>query len=411
MTARVPDPAWLTRRSFVGALAAGPVLWATALRDGRMQRAVVVDRLGPPDASGMRLPPGFTSRVLARSGQAVGRRAWRGTWLPTALRYFRDHRRRAGGPMCRTPKSTEPVAACRRWTSIAAASSSAYDSILTGTNRNCAGGPTPWGTWLSCEEVPLGRVFECDPVSGGAIARPNLGRFRHEAAVVDPLTGHVYLTEDLPDGRLYRFVPTRRGQVASGTLFAASVAMTPAEMTTDTVAAVTWRPTSVRGPDRAVTTSSFDGGEGAWVDGRRLLFTTKGDARVWELDLDAQQLTVLHDCVASPDTPLDAVDNIVVHPTTGDVYVAEDAGNMQLCVLREDADGSVSVDVALQIEGQDGSEITGPAFSPGGSRLYVSSQRGTDGRGITYEISGPFARNRWRSAVSTCGLETARRLR
>jgi secreted PhoX family phosphatase len=78
------------------------------------------------------------------------------------------------------------------------------------------------------------------------------------------------------------------------------------------------------------------------------------------------------------------VDNVVV-ARSGDVYVAEDGGNMQLVILGPDE----SVSPFLEVTGQSGSEITGPAFSPDGSRLYFSSQRGGSG-GITYEVRGPF---------------------
>ncbi|MGK5697469.1 alkaline phosphatase PhoX [Streptomyces sp. URMC 128] len=341
--------------------------------------------LGSPDANGIRLPSGFTSRVIARSGQRVGTTSY--TWhnAPDGGACYADGTgwihvsnseiNPGGGASAVTFSSTGTITGAYR--------------ILSGTRQNCAGGKTPWNTWLSCEEVDRGYVFETDPWGAKAsVRRDAMGRFKHEAAAADPVRQVVYMTEDVTDGCFYRFRPTTWGDLSSGTLEV---------MVADsgTSGPVTW----ARVPDPSGATATrgqvsgakrFNGGEGCYYANDTCWFTTKGDNRVWQYDAAAQTIELAYDdsLVTGGTAPLTGVDN-VTGTTSGDLFVAEDGGNMEICVI-------TPTDVVapfLRIDGQSGSEITGPAFSPDGTRLYFSSQRGTSGSssgGITYEVKGPF---------------------
>lgn len=378
----------MDRRTFLvssgaaaGAGLLAPEFWRTAFVSAATPGRGPYGALGPVDANGLRLPAGFRSRIIAVTGREVGTTGY--TWhaLPDGGQCY-PH---ADGGWIYV--SNSEVGGRRGGTSAVrfapnGAIRAAY-SILSGTSRNCSGGMTPWRTYLSCEETssPPGQVYECNPYAPGqGVVRPALGSFNHEAAVVDPATGYVYLTEDEPDGRLYRFVPTRRNDLSRGSLFAAS-------LTGDTV---TWVPTSSSAPDRQATTTPFNGGEGMYVGDGAVYFTTKGDKKVWELTPRTGRLVVLHDASGNAPDNLNAVDAIVVHHRSGDLFVAEDGGNMEVGVIGL-VDGQRQVASFLRVEGHRGSEVTGLAFSPDGRRLYLSSQRGSDGvTGVTWEVTGPF---------------------
>src|SRR5690606_22796769 len=387
----MPDP--VRRRllrygvASLGAIAAGKLL--VSCRGGGLP--VLPPTLVESAVPGLFVPEGFSARIIARSSHPVvsGRGflwhaapdggacfpAGDGGWIYVSNSEIKDG---AGGASAvRFDARGEIV--------------DAY-GILQGTSRNCAGGPTPWNTWLSCEEVANGRVWECDPF-GQFPARelPALGSFMHEAAAVDPASFQVYLTEDLPDGRFYRFTPAA---IVDGGPDLAEGTLEVAETEHADRGQVTWH--RVDDPDGASMPTRhqvpqgtpFNGGEGAWHADGVIYFTTKGNGRVWAYDIARAMLRVIYDDDGRAEPALTGVDNVTV-AQDGTVYVAEDGGNMQIVAISPAQDATPVV----QLVGHRESEVTGPAFDPSGTRLYFRSQRGGSGLsfdGVTDEVTGPF---------------------
>lgn len=373
---------WSRRSLLVGSAAAAIVGAGRGTLRQLAEAAWPTERygaLGPPNNLGVRVPAGFEVSLVGRSGQLVPGTSYRWHAAPDGGGCLP-----AGGDGHVYVSNSEVADGAGGVGAVwfdGAGNVLDAGSLLTGTTRNCAGGTTPWGTWLSCEESgPHGQVWECDPRTRSAEVRTAMGAFNHEAVALDARRQCCYLTEDEPDGRLYRFLPDRWPRLDSGRLQAARVVD----------AVVTWIDVAQDRPDRSPLTTPFDGGEGIVVDDRSLLFATKGDRRVWELDLTTQRISVFFDAVRRPDVALTHVDNLVLHPWNGHLFVAEDGGDMELCMLTRSG-GSPDGAAVVRFEGHDGSEVTGPAFSPDGRHLYVSSQRGSDGRGITIRVTGPWA--------------------
>jgi uncharacterized protein len=390
---RASDP---SRRSFLARVAAlGAIGIAGPLGSRASAAPGCLDGVGSlqtADANGLMLPADFTSRVVARTGQTVGATSHVWHAAPDGGATF-EHP--SGGWVYVSNSEVDGggggVGAIR----FAAGGSitSAY-SICSGTSRNCAGGATPWNTWLTCEEVPAGRVLECDPFTPGsaAVVRPALGTFNHEAAAVAHDAQCVFLTEDRSDGLLYRFTPTSYPSLAAGTLEAAQIldpnaqgAIQPGE-----VRPLTWH--AVPNPNpvgsqihtryQVPSATAFNGGEGCWYRGAYVTFATKGDNRVWQLDPVANTIRILYDFATSGTPALSGVDNVYTTPC-GDVLVAEDPGNAEIVALTP---GGLVLPV-VRLTGVPDTEMTGPALSPDGRRLYFSSQWNP---GVTFEVSGPF---------------------
>jgi uncharacterized protein len=318
---------------------------------------------------------------------------------------------------------------------------------IAGTSQNCSGGRTPWRTWLTCEEIAdragengmtkdHGYVFEVDPYDRGANRDPRpikaLGRFEHEAVVVDSKRGHLYLTEDAagPNGLFYRWTPPQgfrhgRGQLRkiaadAGTLQAFRCFDSGGRFVDDlsratrtgTVYGVDW----VDVPDRdAVSVSvrqQFGDGqvtrgrklEGMWwADGGAYIVSSYAreespvahDGQVWFYHPGRRTLTLRVLLGVNPDPARDGAfdgpDNITVSPYGGLVIAEDGEGVQHLFGATDDgrtypiARNELNIGTAEEPEY---SEFTGVVFAPDGKTLYANIQT----PGIMLAITGPWRR-------------------
>jgi secreted PhoX family phosphatase len=366
----------ISRRGFLAHAGRGAIVLAAVGAGSTFLTACDPGGLQPPDANGVRMLAGFTSRRIATTGATLGTTGY--TWHPAPDGGACFALAGGGWSYVSNSESLPGGAGFVRFD----AQGNVVDAgrCLSGTIGNCAGGPTPWGTWLSCEEFVGGKVWECDPVGARpAVARPAMGVFTHEAVTADTARRCFYLTEDRPDGVFYRFVPATWGDLSAGTL----------QVLVDAVGGVTWAtvpdPAGTTTPtrDQVAAARRFNGAEGIDMSGPRAVFTTKGDNRVWMYDPAANSLTIIYDDDVQVNGVLSGVDNVETS-SKGAIYVAEDGGDMQIVLVRPNG----KTFPVVQLPGVSGSEITGPAFDPSGTRLYFSSQRNP---GATYEVKGNWS--------------------
>ncbi len=285
---------------------------------------------------------------------------------------------------------------------------------LAGTIRNCAGGPTPWNSWITCEETVVksggnlardhGWCFDVPATDQPELADPvplkAMGRFNHEAVAVDPDTGEVFETEDRHEGLIYRFVPNVKGKlVEGGKLYALKVKGKPSLDTRNwsqptfsvgDAEEIEWiEMKEVESPKDDLRIRGFkDGaacfarGEGMWYsEGSIFIACTNGGKKqrgqIWKLTRNKIEL------YSEPNDAdlVDNCDNLTVAPW-GDLILCEDGkGDQFLDVITPE--GKI---FKLAKNAKSSGEFAGVCFSPDGSTLFVNMQK----EGLTLAITGPW---------------------